>query len=71
MELGKISRLDDIPLTAHSIQPRRRINLSISTKGVYTWDLTVEMYGDHPDDILKEVEALRQELTKRYPQPLQ
>lgn len=71
MDIGKINRLDDIPLTAQSIQPRRRINLSISTKGVYTWDLTVEMYGDDPEHILEEVEHLRLELQSRYPQPLQ
>ncbi len=63
--------IGEIPLTAQSIQPRRRINLSISTKGVYTWDLTVEMYGSDPDAILKEVETLRVELQSRYPQPLQ
>lgn len=55
------------PIVAQSIQPRRRIGLEISTKGVITWSVTVEMYGDHVDEILKETDNLVAEMKLRYP----
>lgn len=59
--------MDESPIIARTIQHRYRINLSQTTKGSITWDCTVEMYGDSPDEALKESDRLVYELNQRYP----
>ena len=47
---------------------RRRINVSRSVKGVYTFEFTVE--GDETfaeSDLLQMSDSIRRELEKRYP----
>ncbi len=48
---------------------RHRINVSISTKGVKTWECTVDGIGYLQEEILAESDKLVGELTKRYPAP--
>ena len=53
------------------MQQRVRINISTSTKGVKTWDCTVECVEDGiefpTDETLKESDRLVAELESRYP----
>ena len=46
---------------------RRRINVSISTKGVLTFDCTVESENAILIELLRESDLLVDELKKRYP----
>ena len=55
------------PIVAQTIMPRYRINTAISTKGLITWDATVEDYGDSPDEILAKSDYLVAQLKARYP----
>ena len=46
---------------------RRRVNVSISTRGVITWDTTVDGVGYTHEEILAESDALVQAMEARYP----
>ncbi len=49
---------------------RRRINVSTSTRGVKTWDCTVEATGLSDEEMLRLSDNLVEELERRYPAPL-
>jgi hypothetical protein len=59
--------MTDEPIIARTIQHRYRISTSQTAKGTITWDCTVEMYGDSPDEALKESDHLVEQLNRRYP----
>lgn len=46
---------------------RYRVNVGISTKGVVTWDCTVDGENQEMFKVLQESDALVAELEKRYP----
>jgi hypothetical protein len=46
---------------------RYRVNVSISVKGVITWDCTVESDKLSMDEVLLESDKLVKELWARYP----
>ena len=46
---------------------RRRVNVSISTRGVLTWDTTVDGVGYTREEILAESDAQVQAMKARYP----
>ena len=46
---------------------RYRVNVSISVKGIKTWDCTVDSDYLTRDEVLVESDALVKELEKRYP----
>ena len=46
---------------------RYRVNVSISVKGVRTWDCTVDGEGFSMEEILTESDKLVMELEDRYP----
>lgn len=46
---------------------RRRVNISISTKGQKTWECTVDANGYSLEETLAESDKLVAELEKRYP----
>ena len=46
---------------------RRRVNVSSSTRGVITWDTTVDGVGYTHEEILAESDALVQAMEARYP----
>ena len=46
---------------------RHRVNVTISTKGVKTWDCTVDGTGYTQEEVLAASDALVAELEKRYP----
>jgi hypothetical protein len=46
---------------------RYRVNVKNSTKGVVTFDSTVEGEGFNQDEILERSDSLVQALQKRYP----
>ena len=48
-------------------ETRRRVNASISVKGVITWDCTIESSILTTDELLAEHDILVAELQKRYP----
>ena len=48
---------------------RYRINVSISTKGIKTWETTVDGEGYSKEQILAESDVMVEELEKRYPAP--
>ena len=50
---------------------RYRVNVKNSTKGVVTFDSTVEGEGFTQDEILERSDALVQALQKRYPLALE
>ena len=55
---------------AHDRQIRKRISVSISTRGVHTWDCTVEDVstdGISNEALLAESDALVAALESRYP----
>ncbi len=52
---------------AEEKQLRYRVNVSTSTRGVKTWDCTVEGTGFTQKEILEESDKLVAELEKRYP----
>lgn len=54
------------PIVAKTIQTRRRVNLKQTASGKIYWDVTVEMYGDSHEEILAEIETLKNELERRY-----
>ena len=49
-----------------STEVRRRVKVTVSTKGVETWDCTVEVLGGSIADVLKESDLLVDELERRY-----
>ncbi len=54
---------------AQAAQEPIRINVSTSTKGVHTFEVTVEMVDATPEEVLAESERLVAELDRRYPPP--
>ena len=46
---------------------RRRVNISISTKGVITWECTIDGEGWSEDEILDMSDSLVEKLKDRYP----
>jgi len=46
---------------------RRRVNVSISTRGQRTWDTTVDGVGYSREEILAESDAQVQAMQARYP----
>ena len=46
---------------------RRRVNVSISTRGQRTWDTTVDGVGYSREEILAESDALVRAMETRYP----
>ena len=46
---------------------RYRVNISISVKGVKTWDCTIDADNYSMDEALAESDKLVKELEKRYP----
>ena len=46
---------------------RRRINVSTSTRGVITWDTTVDGVGYTREEILAESDAQVRAMKARYP----
>ena len=46
---------------------RYRVNISISVKGVKTYDCTVDIQGATMEEVLAESDKLVLELDKRYP----
>ena len=48
---------------------RFRVNVSVSVKGVKTWECTTDGEGFEMDEIMKHSDALVAELEKRYPSP--
>ena len=46
---------------------RYRVNISVSVKGIKTWENTVDAEGYSMDEILAESDKLCAELSKRYP----
>lgn len=46
---------------------RYRVNISISVKGIKTWDCTVDGLGYPMNEVLAESDKLVDELEKRYP----
>jgi len=46
---------------------RRRINVSISVKGIKTWDNTLESNYLTEDELLEKSDSLVAQLEKRYP----
>mgnify|MGYP001210883355 CR=1 FL=1 len=45
---------------------RRRVKVSTSTRGVKTWDCSVEVLGGSIEDVLRESDSLVEELDRRY-----
>jgi len=50
-----------------NVSKRYRINVSVSVKGVHTWDCTFDAEGVSMEEALAESEKLVQELDRRYP----
>ena len=46
---------------------RRRVNVSTSTRGIRTWDTTVDGVGYSREEILAESDALVRAMEARYP----
>ncbi len=46
---------------------RRRINVTISTKAIKTWDCTVDCEGMTEEETLAQSDSLVAALEKRYP----
>ena len=46
---------------------RRRVNVSISTRGQRTWDTTVDGVGYTREEILAESDAMVRAMEARYP----
>ena len=46
---------------------RRRVNVSISTRGQRTWDTTVDGVGYSREEILAESDAMVRAMEARYP----
>ena len=57
--------------TAEAGSPRRRISVSTTSKGLFSWDCTVEHMGGTLEDAIAESDALVAELRRRYPAPLE
>ena len=60
----------DIDDAVQAIPPRRRVNMSVSVKGIVTWDLTVEALpesGMTIEDLFGEVDRMRAECEARCP----
>lgn len=53
--------------------PRKRVNVSRNAKGLYTWEMTLEMVGASDADIVSGLRTLNDEIAKafgpRYEQP--
>jgi len=50
---------------------RYRVNIATSTKGVKTWECTVDGEGYEMDEVLAKSDELVKKLETRYPAPLQ
>ena len=50
---------------------RRRINVSISVKGITTWDCTIDGLNQTEEDVLKESRSLVAALKAEYPVTLE
>ena len=46
---------------------RRRVNVSISTRGIRTWDITVDGVEYSREEILAESDAMVRAMEARYP----
>ena len=46
---------------------RYRVNVSVSTKGVKTWDCTVDGLNEDMTRVLEQSDLLVSELERRYP----
>ena len=60
----------DIDDAVQAIPPRRRVNMSVSVKGIVTWDLTVEALpesGMTIEDLFGEVDRMRAECEASCP----
>ena len=67
---GSITRFtgeEKVKMAEIENQHRHRVNVTISTKGVLTWDCTVEAQNAQMDEVLKESDKLVAELKSRYP----
>ena len=51
----------------HEVIKRYRVNISISVKGIKTYDCTVDIQGTDMQEVLKASDELVAELDKRYP----
>ena len=51
------------------VSKRYRVKVSTSTKGVKTYDCTVDIDGGSMEEVLEDSDALVAELDKRYPPP--
>jgi len=54
-------------MTEVNKQIRFRINVSVSTRGVYTWDTTVDATGYTQDEVMLESKELVARLRLEYP----
>ena len=54
-------------MAEETVSKRYRVNISTSTKGVKTYDCTVEGNNVPMDEVLAESDKLVAELDKRYP----
>ncbi len=52
------------------VSKRYRVNVSISVKGIKTYDCTVDIEGGSMYEVLEDSDALVAELDKRYPPQL-
>lgn len=50
---------------------RLRVNVSISTKGIFTWDTTAEIEGEHvtTEEVMTASDELVAAVTKKYGVP--
>ena len=48
-------------------EPRKRVNLKTSTKGVFTYDITVELFDKSNEEVVKEVMDLKEKVEKNLP----
>jgi len=50
---------------------RRRVNVSVSVKGIVTWDCTIDATNFPEEDVLKESKSLVAALKAEYPVTLE
>jgi hypothetical protein len=53
------------------VSKRYRVNVSISVKGIKTYDCTVDITGGTMEEVLAESDKLVAEMDKRYPPPIE
>ena len=58
-------------MAANETGKRYRINISTTSKGLKSFDCTVEIYGDEVtmEEVLAESDRLVKELDQKYPAP--